>query len=108
MTIFFACEVVIVVLCVVNIAIICIGIHITKGLNKDIDNLYEDIAKMTIKLKDHTEQIQLLGINTEPEESENEESKSEEQKTLDDRYNEGMDNIFGYTVNTGIRAGDYR
>lgn len=75
-----------------------------KTFYKEIDRLFDLTARMSEVMAEHQEQIELLAINTEPDVEERE--TKDEQKNLDERYNEGMDNIFGYSVNTGIRMVD--
>lgn len=79
-----------------------------SAMAEDIKQLYDLNTRMSKVIAEHHEQIELLGINTEPEEyeieNEEENQTREMQKNLDDKYNEGMDNIFGYTVNVGLRV----
>jgi len=86
--------------CILGLAIAC-HINVSKAV-KEVDHILEVVARMSKVLTEHEQKFESLTVN-EPRVTDEEEKK--EQKA-DNDYNEGMNNIFGYSVNTGIKVGD--
>ena len=94
-------AIVVLYLVVLAIAISC-HIHVSRAV-KEIEHILDHNARITKVLAEHEQKFDALTVN-EPKDDIDDLDKKE--KKADNDYNEGMNNIFGYSVNTGIKVGD--
>lgn len=86
-----------------------VAFYLIHSLNKQMNHAYDVLARLTMVTERHESEIsslrgeiKILALNTETDEAKDVFDKK--QKDQDDLYNEGMSNIFGYSVKTGIEV----
>lgn len=88
-------------------------IAIVMGIKKRCDNqeefLLNRIVELSTSIMELQEEVKTLGTNTESpklKEIEHEDGLAKAIEKMNREYNEGLDSIFGYSVNTGIKVGE--
>jgi len=89
-------------LLLLGVAILCY-ISFSKCF-RDIEGILDYTARTSRVLAEHEQKFETLEANAPTEIIPTEDDKKERKADLD--YNEGMNNIFGYSVNSGIKVGD--
>lgn len=91
-----------------GIVLMCQVIAEEKKARGEEEFLLNRIVELATNVAELDARVQTLETNTESPElrKEDEPAKNDAESRANQLYNEGMDNIFGYTVNTGIKVGE--
>ena len=88
-------------LCVIALAIVSAKLY--RRIIAVYEQMCDFVSELSSSVVDIEEKLATLEVNSIEDETPENEKAVHEAEMNNARYNEGMDNIFNYTVNSGIR-----